>query len=391
MGQLHFRVVALLCMVLGAGIFLMLYWPAGNQWQTTQPLRTWKCHACGASSPEHTVGTRKIAKQKWIGKMERKTLWTPAAITHISCTGKRDGPAPALARPAGFISPFDYIPGSKNPCWNSSTEDSLPQLNCLPYFFLAGVSKCGSTDIFSRLTEHPQVMITKQKEPRWFDIRRYNKGDGSPTYFWRNYHWALYPGNEGCGEPRVVIPDFIRRLLPDAKIIISFRNPADSLYSKYLQYGDKGFSRSPDHFHTLVTGQIRRYQDCFSHHSVRSCAYNVTLSTETEVRLEKGLYAVFLADWFRIFPPDQFHIIRFEDYVADIRGHLQNMFDFLALDAMPETSLQEVASRPPANRGNHYDVGPMLPVTRQVLEEFYTPFNRRLADLLSDKRFLWPS
>lgn len=31
----------------------------------------------------------------------------------------------------------------------------------------------------------------------------------------------------------------------------------------------------------------------------------------------------------------------------------------------------------------------MLPETRQILEEFYRPFNEKLADVLNDKRWLW--
>lgn len=70
-----------------------------------------------------------------------------------------------------------FISQSKNPCWWNGTGGTTQlRLHCLPYFFLAGVSKCGSTDIFSRLTGHPQVIPPKQKEPRWFDRRRFAAG-----------------------------------------------------------------------------------------------------------------------------------------------------------------------------------------------------------------------
>ena len=62
-----------------------------------------------------------------------------------------------------------------------------------------------------------------------------------------------------------------------------FPDSCFSIYSKYLTQADKGTFRSPEHFHTLVEREILHYQNCFSHASVRSCAYNVTLSTEAEV------------------------------------------------------------------------------------------------------------
>lgn len=41
------------------------------------------------------------------------------------------------------------------------------KLYCLPYFFLAGMPKCGTTDIWSKISQHPQVAAA-QKEPHWW-------------------------------------------------------------------------------------------------------------------------------------------------------------------------------------------------------------------------------
>ncbi len=32
---------------------------------------------------------------------------------------------------------------------------------------------------------------------------------------------------------------------------------------------------------------------------------------------------------------------------------------------------------------------PMLPETKKMLQEFYAPYNKRLAELLKDDRYLW--
>jgi hypothetical protein len=44
-------------------------------------------------------------------------------------------------------------------------------LYCIPYFHIIGVSKCGTTDMFRRLSLHPQVAPTHNKGPHFWDER----------------------------------------------------------------------------------------------------------------------------------------------------------------------------------------------------------------------------
>ncbi|GFR79617.1 carbohydrate sulfotransferase 15 [Elysia marginata] len=49
------------------------------------------------------------------------------------------------------------------------------RLRCLPYFFLAGQPKCGSTDIYQRLVTHPEIIASPVKESHWWGKNRYGK------------------------------------------------------------------------------------------------------------------------------------------------------------------------------------------------------------------------
>ena len=51
-----------------------------------------------------------------------------------------------------------YLPNFKSPCWVAEMELNHFELHCLPYFFIAGFSKCGTTDIYRKLVKHPQIM-----------------------------------------------------------------------------------------------------------------------------------------------------------------------------------------------------------------------------------------
>ena len=62
--------------------------------------------------------------------------------------------------------------------------------------------------------------------------------------------------------------------------------------------------------------------------------YHQTSSFETfylQVRLYHVLYVVFIQDWFKLFPRNQFHLIKNEDYANDIEGHIKKVFQFLDL------------------------------------------------------------
>ena len=64
--------------------------------------------------------------------------------------------------------PFDYVKESKNPCY----YDENNMVRCVPYFFLVGFSKCATSDLYHRITAHPQVVLTK-KETQWFSRKRF--------------------------------------------------------------------------------------------------------------------------------------------------------------------------------------------------------------------------
>ena len=52
-----------------------------------------------------------------------------------------------------------FLPEYKNPCFLEGTE-----LRCLPYFYLAGAPKCGTSDLWFNLLRHPQVYDKVGKE-----------------------------------------------------------------------------------------------------------------------------------------------------------------------------------------------------------------------------------
>ena len=47
------------------------------------------------------------------------------------------------------------------------------RLRCLPFFYLAGFSKCGTTDLYEQIMFHPEVFRPFVKEPQYWNWNRW--------------------------------------------------------------------------------------------------------------------------------------------------------------------------------------------------------------------------
>nr|XP_061780116.1 carbohydrate sulfotransferase 15-like [Nerophis lumbriciformis] len=110
------------------------------------------------------------------------------------------------------VIPRHFLPGIKSPCWYQEfsgetsnnpykrnlfavrsksfmgASDQLRsnfrlrrrdgrqfRLRCLPYFYIIGQPKCGTTDLFYRMLLHPQGRFNFMKEPHWWTRKRFGK------------------------------------------------------------------------------------------------------------------------------------------------------------------------------------------------------------------------
>lgn len=50
-----------------------------------------------------------------------------------------------------------------------------------------------------------------------------------------------------------------------------------------------------------------------------------------QVRLNLGMYIVFLLDWLTVFHREQILVLRLEDYAANLKMTIKEVFDFLSI------------------------------------------------------------
>ena len=114
----------------------------------------------------------------------------------------------------------------------------------------------------------------------------------------------------------------------------------------------------------------------------------------TGLFLRASVYYAFLADWLSVFPRDQVLIVHAETYYANRTRGVEEVFDFLGfnLKDLSQQKLNQISESKVANAKSQHSersTAPMQNDTRKFLGEFYRPYNKKLAELLSDKRFMW--
>ncbi|KAK6186463.1 hypothetical protein SNE40_008498 [Patella caerulea] len=307
-------------------------------------------------------------------------------------------------------------------------EETNPRrLRCLPYFFIAGQPKCGSTDLYKKLISHPDVGSPPIKECHWWGKNRYGwrsnyttslpfsdyidlfdgvsndietrskgqdisniiTGDASVSTLWDNDEWWRLKENCGHTEPKYTNANYVHHFLPNAKIIIVLRDPVDRLWSDYLYF--QKTSKSAEDFHMNAAKAISFHINCTQKYTLTACIYNRTLANLARVRLRIGIYYAYLENWLNIYPRDQFLVIRLEDYAVNTRNIMKNVFRFLKLRDLTKAESDFIIGQPVANSRRKGDkkYGTMNESTRKMLEDFYEPYNKRLALLLNDNRYMW--
>jgi hypothetical protein len=222
----------------------------------------------------------------------------------------------------------------------------------LPNFFLAGTVKAGTTSLYRYLAQHPQIYVSPIKEPCYFaselrpenfvaefqpqvqrdqeELRRYLRGPmteprfGGPVVNWEDYLrlYCKVRDEIAIGEASVsylwsrTAARNIAQKIPDARIILVLRNPADRAYSQYLQ--------------AVSAGQVRT-----SFREQIQASMRLPPGSKFDVLnplLEFGLYFEQVRRFFDHFPPSQIRIDLYENYRANPRETLIELFRFLEVD-----------------------------------------------------------
>ncbi len=202
----------------------------------------------------------------------------------------------------------------------------------LPDFLIAGVPKAGTTALHTALRRHPELYLSRIKEPKFFltDGPPPERGGPGDVETYREHVWrredyeALFadapPGALTGESTPFYLYDAgarrrIRALVPDVRIIVTLRDPVERAHSNWTHLWSAGLEPIDD-LVRACEAEPERVAAGWSHFW-----HYVGL----------GRYGEQLADLYELFPREQVLVFRYRDVVDRPAETLDRICAFLGV------------------------------------------------------------
>jgi len=207
----------------------------------------------------------------------------------------------------------------------------------IPNFLIVGDLKAGTTSLHYYLVQHPNIYMPPQKELRYFSYDEENPYHArAKAYRTRTFDEYLRYFQDSKGEKAIgeASPNYLRSTgaaqriknnLPNVRIIVSIRNPADRLYSLYLMHYRYGDTKNP--LDQQLFGQDAAW-------------------------IKGNFYWSELKRYYDHFEKDKIKVILFDDLKKSSIDVIKDLYRFLEVDDAftPEVGVQNKGGIPKSRR-----------------------------------------
>jgi hypothetical protein len=188
---------------------------------------------------------------------------------------------------------------------------SVPKADWHPSFVIIGAVKAATTWALEQLQVNPTLYMP-DPECHYFSSE-YHRGEE----YYRAYFADMVSSGRLLGEKSadyLAHPDAAQRMaamLPNARLVVQFRNPVDRAYSDYKMLYRRGTVRGApeDYLHTLENNPQPRF-------------------------LNDGLYAQHLQRWFDHFPEEQMYAFLYDDVKQQPRETIEAISRHIGVEPM---------------------------------------------------------
>lgn len=272
---------------------------------------------------------------------------------------------------AGADIPLIHPTVGASPYNCSFPPDGIQKRRMLPTFIGIGAPKCATTWLHNCLDAHPDVFMADVKETNFFV---FDTIEGRLEEYTAHYEDAS--GEEAVGELSVsyiyskMAPRRVYRLIPDAKLFVSLRNPIDQAYSLYWHRQRQNFHRW-DLKSALEVDSFKKAIKVFTDELLDPCRHHRNIQR-----------------WLQYFNQSQLHVLLLDDIKEDADQEVAKLYEHIGVDpSFRPNSMQDTGRS--ARRGTS-PRGPLIERTRQVLYHVltryaYHPLKRAIGQYTADR------
>ena len=193
-------------------------------------------------------------------------------------------------------------------------------------FFIVGAPKAGTTSLYHYLNEHPEIVMSRQKETDYFSDEDLQK---KGLYYGKNrintlekYH-SLFQNvdQKKIGEASVSylfyedVPQKIKAYNSNGKIIIMLRNPVDRAFSHYLM--DYRLGLIGKSFESILENEKK----------------DIKAALFYQQYIELGQYSGQVKRYIEKFGKENVTIIFYYDFKNHVVKEVQKVYEFLEVDS----------------------------------------------------------
>lgn len=249
----------------------------------------------------------------------------------------------------------------------------------LPDFLLIGAPKAGTTALHVALAQHPQLFLSRVKEPKFFladEVPPPARGGPGDAKTFREYVWrradyeALFdgapPGTLRGESTTLYLHDpaahrRIAALLPSARLVAVVRDPVDRAHSNWMHLRSAGLEPEPDFVRACGLEQRRAELGWASFWRY----------------VELGRYGQQLRHLYSVFPREQVHVVLYRDLRQHPAETLDGICSFLGVDTgvVCDLPAENVTAEAP-HSALHQFVGGVL---RALAHRLPDPLERRVT------------
>jgi len=237
-----------------------------------------------------------------------------------------------------------------------------------PNFFIIGAPKAGTSSLYAYLNDIPGIYMSPIKEPNYFSRGTFSDDHSLKPIRDKKKYLELFKGVKdekiiGEASPSYLAdpdaPKLIHEVSPDAKILISLRDPVDRTFSNYLMLRRVGILKSS--FLKELEISLQDEED----------------KIKNKIILERGLYFNNIKRYFGFFGKENVKIIFFENFIKNEKEIVEDILKFLNIDFLIKDFKPEIYNKFGVVRGPISQFILQNITLRRVSEKLISPSRRK--------------